>query len=201
MSGDEASTTEGPDALVERAAEGDLEALEALLRAHASPIASALLADGTLRRELDEDDLVQISSIEAILRISSLQTRTVPGFRAWFRTLAQNNLRDVARSMQAVKRNPGGRRITHGADGSSARTLFHAIVGEGPSPSAIAGADEQVAQMMAAMEQLPGSYAQVIRLVDLEEGDVETVAASMGRSMGAIHMLRMRAHARLRELL
>lgn len=201
MSGAENQDRGETDELVERAADGNLAALEALLREHAVPIATTLLTDGALRREMDENDLVQVSSIEAILRIGTLETRTVEGFRAWFRTLAKNNLRDVARAMQAVKRNPGGRRITHGADGSSARTLFHSIVGEGASPSAIVDEDEQVSRMMEAMQQLPGSYARVIQLFDLEEGDVETVAAMMGRSKGAIHMLRMRAHARLRELL
>jgi len=193
--------SEEPDALVERAADGDLEALEALLREHAAAIASALPVDGKLRRELDQDDIVQITSIEAILRIRTLKTQTLQGFCAWFQTLAQNNLRDVARSMQTVKRSPGGKRITHGAGGSSARTLFHSIVSEGASPSAIVNEKEQISRMLAAMQQLPASYAKVIQLLDLEEGDVEAVAASMGRSKGAIHMLRMRAHARLRELI
>ena len=41
----------------------------------------------------------------------------------------------------------------------------------------------------------------MIRLYDLEGRPIAEVAAEMGRSSGAVHMLRARAHDRLRELL
>jgi len=201
MKGDASEEAHEANIQVERAVDGDQVALAALLQEHAGPIAAPLLAGGALSGELETDDLVQITSIEAILRIKTLQTRTVAGFCAWFRTLAQNNLRDAARSMGALKRTPGGKRLAPGPTEDSAHTLFHLVVGEHPTASAIVSAEEQVSRMMAAIDLLPRSYATVIRLLDLEEADLETVAASMSRSKGAVHMLRMRAHARLRELL
>jgi DNA-directed RNA polymerase specialized sigma24 family protein len=41
----------------------------------------------------------------------------------------------------------------------------------------------------------------VVEAVDLAERDVGEVAAELGRSRGAVHLLRSRAHRRLAELM
>ena len=46
-----------------------------------------------------------------------------------------------------------------------------------------------------------GVQTEVIRLVDLEQKPFAEVANELDRSIGAVHMLRSRAHDRLRELL
>ena len=51
------------------------------------------------------------------------------------------------------------------------------------------------------LERLPASYRRVVDEVDLAERPVSEVAAELNKSPGAIHMLRSRAHERLRELL
>ena len=50
-------------------------------------------------------------------------------------------------------------------------------------------------------QALPPDYARTIQLYDLEDRSVEEVAAAMGRSAGAVFMLRTRALDRLRVLL
>ncbi|HEY3242379.1 MAG TPA: sigma-70 family RNA polymerase sigma factor, partial [Phycisphaerae bacterium] len=56
-------------------------------------------------------------------------------------------------------------------------------------------------EMAAAIGKLPADYAKVVRMYDLEGRSVAEVAAAVGRSEGAVYMLRSRAHDRLRELL
>ena len=53
----------------------------------------------------------------------------------------------------------------------------------------------------AALNTLPADYRTAVRLYDLEGRPVAEVAGTMGRSAGAVHMLRARAHERLRAFL
>ena len=50
-----------------------------------------------------------------------------------------------------------------------------------------------------ALGSLPGDYEKVVRMYDLEGRPIGEVAAELGRSEGAVYMLRARAHDRLRE--
>ena len=68
-------------------------------------------------------------------------------------------------------------------------------------PATSAGMASEIDRMRARIRALPWSYRHVIEQVDLGERDVAEVALEMGRSRGAVHLLRSRAHDRLRELL
>jgi DNA-directed RNA polymerase specialized sigma24 family protein len=48
---------------------------------------------------------------------------------------------------------------------------------------------------------MPPDYSTVIRMYDLEGRGAESVASAMGRSTGAVYMLRSRAHDMLRTLI
>lgn len=186
---------------VQRAAEGDDEALGRLLREVEPDLRASVTIQAIYRRDLDVADLLQISYVEAFLRIGSLRERTVDGFRAWMRRLVDTNLKDGIRALERDKRPNARRRVTHDGQGSSARTLFARVSGGGTSPSAALSAREQVAQLEAAMQRLPPDYRRVIEEVDLAERRVAEVAQEMGRTPGAVHLLVKRAHDRLREIL
>ncbi|MHC5109075.1 MAG: RNA polymerase sigma factor, partial [Planctomycetota bacterium] len=55
--------------------------------------------------------------------------------------------------------------------------------------------------LSSALESLPADYETAIRLYDFDGMTIDDVADQMNRSTGAVHMLRARAHDRLRELL
>jgi RNA polymerase sigma factor (sigma-70 family) len=153
------------------------------------------------RRSFELDDVLQVSYLEAFLRIGALEQRTLDGFRAWLRRIAQRNLSDAIRALERDKRPAARRRLTRGADGESARTLFAKLAGDHASASSHAVEAEVVAQLRAAIRRLPASYRHVIEQIDLAERGVTEVATELGRSLGAVHLLRSRALDRLRELL
>ncbi|MFT5477314.1 MAG: RNA polymerase sigma factor (sigma-70 family) [Planctomycetota bacterium] len=184
-----------------RAVHGDSEELEKVLRALEPELRAGISIQPLWSRSLDADDVLQVSFMEAFLRITSFTGPSPAGFRAWMRRVVKNNLTDAIRSLECEKRPDARRRVTHGAGGESARTLFSAVVGDHPTAGARATAQESVEMLLTAVEQLPTSYKQVIREVDLAERTVADVAEEMGRSRGAVHLLRSRGHARLRELL
>ena len=69
------------------------------------------------------------------------------------------------------------------------------------SPSGQAAASEQLLQLAEVLERLPDDYRQVILLRNIEELSHEEIAERMGRSVGAVRMLWIRALAALRDAL
>ena len=186
---------------IEKAVGGDEAALEGLLRSIAPELMSAIDIDPVWRRSLDPEDILQVSSLEAFLRIGSLRDATPDSFRAWIKRIVANNLRDAIRGLERDKRPNPRDRVTRGSSGESARTLLNALTDSRASASTPAILAEDLERLRAVIRVLPRSYRLVVERMDLEERDAAEVSAEMGRSRGAIHLLRSRAHDRLRELL
>ena len=189
------------DDRVARAAAGDLDELEALLREVAPAVRASLSIDSLWSRSFDREDVLQVSFLEAYLRIRTLRTVTYAGFRAWVKRIASNNLRDAVRALERDKRPDARQRVTHGPKGQSARTLLASMTGDDPTAGGQVSEKEEIERLRSAIERLPESYRRVIVAVDLDERTVAEVAAELDRSVGAVHMLRSRAHDRLRELI
>ena len=197
-----AATDEPEESLVVRATEHDGDALEKLLREFGPAIATGLSIDRRWQASIDREDVMQVTYLEAYLRIATLRSRTTEGFRGWLALIAENNLRDALRALQRDKRPDGGGRCraTRGG-GTSAETLMASLLDSHPTAGSLAAGREAVSHLRVALERLPVSYRLVIDEVDLAERPVTEVAAQMRKSPGAVHMLRSRAHDRLRELL
>lgn len=186
---------------VHAAVAGDDAALEQLLRAIEPTLRAAVTIQPLWRRSLDVDDLLQVTYLEAFLRIESLRDRSPGGFVAWMQRALASNVVDAIRGLERDKRPDARRRLTHDGSGASARTLFERVSGLEPSASAAMSLAEQSERLRATIARLPASYRQVVEEVDLAERSVADVAAEMGRSPGAVHLLVRRAHDRLRELM
>jgi RNA polymerase sigma-70 factor (ECF subfamily) len=190
------------DACVVRAVEGDRGALESLLRGIGPSIRSQVEIDRRWRASLDAEDVMQVTYLEAFLRIGTLRARSIDGFRGWLARIAQNNLRDALRTLQRDKRPDGGgrRRATRGTQNST-ETLIGTLLDEDPTAGSVAAIRETMACLQEALKSLPESYRRVVDELDLAERSVSDVAVELEKSPGAVHMLRSRAHDRLRELL
>lgn len=191
--------------LLDRAVAGDAAALRELLVTH-GPRARAVIAariDRRWRAVLDEDDVMQVAYMEAFLHIHQLTARDERSFVAWLTRIAENALRDAVRGLTRDKRPDPARRISYtaaGAGDSRSHVALLELLGVTTStPSRVAAVNEAAMSIEAALERLPRDYATVVRLYDLEGLSPAEVAARMNRSVGAVHMLRGRAHDRLRE--
>ena len=78
---DSASNPEDPN--VVRAIEGDHDALEELLRELGPPLMGELAIEPRWRKLLDPEDVMQVSYLEAYLRIGTLREKSRDGFRGW----------------------------------------------------------------------------------------------------------------------
>jgi RNA polymerase sigma-70 factor (ECF subfamily) len=187
---------------IKRAVAGEQDALVQLLERHGPTIRQGL-AGAIPRRwqsQLSLDDVMQQTYTDAFLAIERFEDRGTGSFCAWMATLAERNLVDAMRMLKAEKR--GGDRAQVGpVVGSDSFVGLYEFVTHTTTPSRHAARDEARLALEQAVEQLPATYHQVVRMYDLEEQPIEAVAAALGRTVGAVYMLRARAHDRLGEIL
>ncbi|USN98304.1 MAG: sigma-70 family RNA polymerase sigma factor [Phycisphaeraceae bacterium] len=190
--------------LVDRATGGDEEALCALL-SHFGPIVRERLKSKIgpqWRASLDEDDVMQVTYLEAFLLIGQFKHRGSGSFLAWLSQVAENNLRDALRGLQAAKRpNPKRRVQVSRPNENSFVALVELLGATNSTPSRAAARDESERMIEDVLSGLPPDYERVVRLYDLEGRSAQEVAEQLGRSTGAIYMLRARAHEKMRGAL
>ncbi len=188
--------------LVSQAIAGDMDALSALLAEHGPPIAARLAPQirSIHRGVLEPDDVLQVTYMEAFLRIRSFVPTGPNAFAAWLSRIATNNLRDAVRELERQKRPPADRRIVATASDSGPAALLDRVGWTSTTPSRCATNEEMRGHLLRLLDRLPPDYARVLRLYDLEGLRAEQVAERMERSIGAVHMLRARAIDQLRVL-
>lgn len=185
-----------------KAAAGDRDALTALLGTHGSEVRRRIASriGAHWRSSIDEDDVLQVTYVEAFLRIGAYASRGEGSFLSWLTQIADNNLRDAIRGLERMKRPDPRKRITAPAAATDSYASLVEILGvTSTTPSRHAARHEVVSALDKALEALPRDYAQVIRLYDLQGRDIAEVCTELGKSSGAVYMLRARAHDRLRE--
>ncbi len=189
------------DDLVHRAVQGDKKALGSLLKQH-GPAARGVIAGRIPARwqsVLSEDDVMQQTYADAVRGIASLSRLRDQSFVSWLRKTAKRNLLMAIRLLEAEKRGGLWRPQAVPASDASYVDLLDAISGTGKTPSSAAAAKEAKSALTAAISKLPGAYARVVTMYDLEGRALQEVSEALRRSPGAALMLRARAHDRLKE--
>ena len=186
---------------LDAAARGDTDALSALLKRFGPEVRRQLSISGRWQAALDVDDVMQVTYLEAFVRIREHSFDGQASFASWLRRVAENNLRDAIRALERLKRPPPSKRVAAMTYDDSAEHLIEQLGVTTTTPSRYAAAGELSEKLDAVLEALPEDYAQAVRLYDLEHKSIDETAEHLGRSRGAVHMLRARAHERLRELL
>ncbi|MEE9294185.1 MAG: sigma-70 family RNA polymerase sigma factor [Phycisphaerae bacterium] len=188
------------DEAILRAIRGDREALATLLESTGPTVRRAMAGQIPERWQsvLSEDDVMQQTYADAFQNIRHFTPLGDGAFRAWLSSLAECNLRDALRMLGADKRGGNRRRVEAIRSDGSYVELYNLLSDSGTSPSRHVGRDEARDEMEQAIENLPETYRRVVRLYDLDERPAKQIAESIGRSVGAVYMLRSRAHDLLR---
>jgi RNA polymerase sigma-70 factor (ECF subfamily) len=186
--------------LVESAARGDPDAIAQLLEESAAALRGSLAGAIPPRWQalLAVDDVIQETYIDAFLDIGHFDPHGEGSFLAWLLTLAKRNLLDALRMLDAEKRGRNRRRLVPLGGEDSFLALYEELVYSRSTPSQNVARSEAAAMLRRAIEQLPDSYRTVIQLYDLEGRSAAEVATAMNRTIGAVFMLRGRAHRHLR---
>lgn len=193
------------DDLLAKALAGDTKSLMSLLEALGPQVRQRIepKISPHLRSSLDADDVMQITYVEAVMRLGRFNKGGgASGFLAWLSRLAENNLIDAIRSLEAAKRpDPSMRVVSHAGRAESMVALIDILGVTSTTPSVVAAKDEAASHLERALSSLPPDYEKVVRMYDLEGRPIADVAKTVGKSEGAAYMLRARAHDRLKELM
>ena len=187
--------------LIQRAIGGETQALTQLLGSYGPSVERALQISPTWQAMIEPADVMQVTYLEAFLRIKTFDPERASSFEAWLRRIAENNLRDAIKGLSRKKQPQPRNRIKPGGYEDSLVGLYEMISASISTPSQQVGRAEICKAVESAIAALPERYAKVIRLYDLESRPIDEVAAALERSTGAVHMLRARAQDRLREIL
>lgn len=189
--------------VIRQAVQGDDQALTALLERHGARVRRWLAGNISKRWQslISEDDVMQQTYVDAFRDIRRFVGRGQDSFACWLETLAQRNLYDAVRMLEAEKRGGARRRVEPRSMEESVVALCEVLGGSVTTPSRKAAGAEAQFDLMSAIKSLPEAYRQVIEMYDLEAREIEEVAAELKRSCGAVYMLRARAHRLLGEMM
>jgi RNA polymerase sigma-70 factor (ECF subfamily) len=160
-----------------------------------------LHVDARWRGKIDLSGIVQQTLLEAhqARQRAGAAGDTPP--TVWLRRILANNLTDEVRKLTAAVRDVGRERsLEQAMDDSSAR-LAAWLHAKQSSPSQRVQRDEELAQLAAALVQLPDDQRTAVELHHLQGLPLADVSAQMKRSKGATAALLFRALKKLRQLL
>jgi RNA polymerase sigma-70 factor (ECF subfamily) len=188
--------------LLDRAAGGDAEALQALLLRHRRRLERMveLHLDPRMRARVDPCDVVQDAITEAWQELPAyLRDRPIP-FYPWLRTIAWERLVKLhQRHVHAHKRSVL-RECPLSLPDHSSRALAGLLARSGTTPSGKLERRERQESIRRALDQLRADDRDLLVLLYLEELSGVEAAAVLRISEGAVRMRHLRALRRLRQL-
>lgn len=164
--------------LLDRAREGDRDALDALFARHRGRLGAMIAArlPAAARFHLVAEDLVQEVHLEAARRLADFEDRGPSSFYRWLTGIARNKIREAVRAGMADKR-------------ARAVPMEHDLPSGATTAGTAAVRTERAARLAAAIDGLSGDQGEAVRLRYLEGMSIAETAERMERSPAAVKML------------
>jgi len=151
---------------------------------------------------IEVEDVMQVTYLESVLAFDRREELPLRNLATWLVRIAQNNLRDAIRELEAAKRPDVRKRVAAtAADSESCIELLEWIGCTTTTPSRDAAAREARQLVHQAIERLPAPYREAVRLFDIEGWPAGEACARLDCSEANLHMRRARARVHLRRLL
>lgn len=164
-----------------------------------------MLARTQMRRayqaKVGASDMVQQAMMQAVQGLDGFRGRTEAEFRAWLRRILAHHLCHLDRDLHRDKRDIRREQSMEQKLAQSSMRLEGLLAGEGPTPSQRVALGEHVLQVAEAVERLPESQREAIRLHYLEGMKLSEVAEQLDKTSGAIAGLLHRGMKTLRDQL
>lgn len=189
--------------LVQSAARGDPDALQRLIVRYHGALHGTVERgiDPALRPYADPDDVLQEAYVTAFKRIGSCTFDGPGAFYKWIETVALNQVKSQQRALRRQKRDVA-RRVAHQPKTTTSYPdLIHRLTSPDSTPSRRVAKEEATAAVMASLARLTDDQRAVIRMRILEDRPAAEVAAALGKTEAAVHMLCHRGLKELRRLL
>ena len=188
---------------VELAAKGDRDALPRLIVHYHVPLRRVLAGgmDGAVRRYIDPDDVLQETYIAAFKAVADCDFDGPGGFYKWLERIARNRLKNQQRALKQQKRDVGREVVRQTATTGSYPDLIQRVASPQSTPSRHMAREEATAAVMSCLARLTDDQRIAVTMRFLEARPVSEIAAHLGRSEMAVHMLFHRGLKALRKLM
>jgi RNA polymerase sigma-70 factor (ECF subfamily) len=164
-----------------------------------------MLARIQLRRafqaKVGASDMVQQAMLQAVQGFDGFRGSTEAELRGWLRQILAHHICHLDRDMHRDKRDVRREQSMEQKLAHSSLRLEGLLAGQSPTPSQNVMLGENVIQMAEAVENLPESQREAIRLHYLEGLKLSEVAEITGKTSGAIAGLLHRGMKTLRQQL
>jgi RNA polymerase sigma-70 factor (ECF subfamily) len=201
-----AEVPSGADAgtLLGRARAGEAAALGRLLETYRARLLllARLRVGPAMQGKVGASDVVQEAFLQAHRAFPQFRGSSEAEFASWLRRILESRVSKQARLYHGTaRRNVGLERALDGLGAASSATPIQALASARTSPSVGASRREQGDRLVDALARLPDAYREVLVLRHFEGLTFPAIAERMGKTLGSVEKLWMRALARLRGLL
>ncbi len=175
-------------ALLERARQGQREALDAVFERSAGKLLALIrlrLGRG-LRQQVESRDVLQATLLKAFERIDGLQSTETSSFMGWLARIAENEIRDLA-AFHGRQRRDAGRNVA--LEGEAVAGLAAQV----RSATSRLVWSEKAGRLERALESLEPDHREIVVLRRFEELSYPEIGQRLGRSPDACRMLFARA--------
>jgi RNA polymerase sigma-70 factor (ECF subfamily) len=191
-------------AWLEKARQGDLPAMSALLTMYYPPLRARVEArmDRPLRASTEPEDILQQAFVAAFRNIGRFEDRGPNSFLNWMLTIVDNKLADARRALHQRRPDRPRERSPQAAPATQSRiNLLERLYAHSATPSRIVRREEAVGALLACIARLSDTHRQVIELRFLRGQSVREVAEQLGKSETAVKKLTQRALVELRRFM
>jgi RNA polymerase sigma-70 factor, ECF subfamily len=155
---------------------------------------------GRFQGKFDASDIVQQTLLEACRDLSKFRGGTEGELLAWLRQVLAHVLGHEFRRYAGTQQRNIAREVSlEQSLAQSSQRLGDMLAAPGSSPSQQAVRHEQEVMLAEILARLPDDYREVLICRNLEGLSHEEVAARMGRGVGAVRMLWVRALTQVRK--
>ncbi len=151
--------------------------------------------------KIGASDMVQQAMLQAVQGLDGFRGSTEAEFRAWLRQILARHICHLDRDLHRDKRDIRREQSMEQKMAQSSMRLEGLLAGDGPTPSQNAAFGENVLKVADAIDRLPPSQREAIRLHYLEGLKLAEVAQTLDKSSGAIAGLLHRGMKTLRDQL
>ncbi len=146
-------------------------------------------------------DMVQQAMLQAVQGLDGFRGATEAEFRGWLRQILARHLCHLDRDLHRDKRDIRREQSMEQKLAQSSMRLEGLLAGDGPTPSQNVAISEHVLKVAEAVERLPESQREAVRLHYLEGLKLSEVAEKLEKSTGAVAGLLHRGMKTLRQQL
>ncbi len=188
---------------IRQAVKGDGDALQRLIVEYHKSLHAFVerRMSAALRRHVCPEDILQLAYVEAFKSIERCSFAGPGAFYKWLEKIVMDQLKNAVRDLRRAKRDIRRNLSQSPAGDTSIGNLVERLPSPQSTPSKHLSEREASAAAISSLARLPDHYRQVVQMRFLEDRPVTEIAATLGKSEGAVHMLIKRALDRLSELM